>query len=158
MTLLLNVDSGRELREGDHIRLSSSGVLGRVVGVDVLSEAPLVIQRKDGRLSQHSANDVVLLQEGTIRLEPLPPIVQVIQEGKLKDSYRTCASMLCISLLETPVTFTLVPKTPVKLKSILEASIASKTFGEAVLDVLQAAFVSRLPHLVDFESTADKAA
>lgn len=155
--LLLNVDSGRELREGDLVRLPS-GSLGKVVGIDVLSESPVVVQRSDKRISQHSANDVSFLREGPNRLEPLPPIVQTIQEGGIEKSYLTCASMLCLKLTETSTTLTLIPKQPGKVKDFLESQSGFRSsFGEALLETLKSVFVSRLPHLVEFETQGLKA-
>jgi hypothetical protein len=149
MALLLNVDSGRELREGDTVRLHG-GSIGTVIGFDLMSESPLVVQSKKGQMSQHSANDVVLLREGPIRLEPLPPIVQVIQEGGIK-SYQTAGSMICVKIPNTTL-LTLIPKSPEKLRDVLESSDAE--FGETLLKTLERSFVTRLPHLVKLKATA----
>ena len=152
MTLLLNVESGRELREGDEVRILEgqlSGKVGKVIGVQVLSESPVVVQTKHG-VAGYSANEVSFLREGPARLEPLPPVVTLLQESAFSDSYRTCASMLCVRMNETSTVLTLVPTQHRKLKDVLASALReSPTFAGALEVVLESCFVTRLPHLVE---------
>lgn len=152
MALLLNVDSGRDLREGDEVRILGgrlSGKIGRVVGFCLLSEAPVVVQTRAG-VAGYAANEVSFLREGPARLEPLPPVVTLLQEGKIEDTYRTCGTSVCLRMTETSTVLTLIPTQSCKLQDVLTSTLLEvRSFSEAVEGLLGRSMVSRLPHLVE---------
>jgi hypothetical protein len=158
MALLFNVESGRDLREGDEIRVLEgrlSGQVGKVLGFHLLSESPVVIQTRSG-VAGYAANEVEFLREGPNKLEPLPPVITLLQEGKIEESYSTCSSMLCLRLTETSTVLTLVPTQHCKIKDVLTSALReSKSFGEAVEAALAKSFVTRLPHLVESRNSKE---
>lgn len=149
--LTLNIESNRELREGDRVVVKygeKRGTHAQVVGFD-LSEAdtPIVIQypiSENGERELVGANDVEYLgrfQEAPDTLEPLPEIPTVLTEG----AHWTAGKILCMKLSEDGSTLSFVPKDD----SVRLADILGEADGSAALGKLfEAAFVTRRPHLV----------
>jgi hypothetical protein len=153
MAFLYNIAADRELREGDAVRVSTGPRAGReckVVGFDVLSERPVVVQYETeaGLLRESlAANDIEI--RGYVKapesLEPLPEIRMLLRDSKTQ-SISTCGAILCIRLDDCVLSF--VPKGENStLRQIYEGS-AHNTFEDKVSDLLQHSFVTRLPHLV----------
>jgi hypothetical protein len=147
--LLLNVLSHRQLREGDTVR-TRTGAIGRVVGVDVFESESLLVQDSNGETVQVSPNEVDFVQEGPAGMEPLPSVVTILSEGKVKNSVRTCAGAVCLTLTETNTTLTLFPKNPnSNLRESLQKLLSGNDFAKAIMTILKEAYVTRLPHLLE---------
>lgn len=165
MPLLLNVESGRELREGDEVRVLSGvrrGEYGKVVGFDMHGVAPVVVQYPAPRSGvireEFGANDVQLSRAMSApeSLEPLPEVSKLLQDNKIRRNFKTCGAMFCIQLDENGTNLTFVPKKPgVVLGDVFKAKLAEGTFEEAVEGIFDESFVTRLPHLVEFSLSKD---
>lgn len=149
---IYNVEAGRELKEGDEVRVlvgPRSGETGTVVGFDLLSsETPVVVQyeAKSGLVRQTlAANDVEvsIYTEAPDTLEPLPEIRRVLTEGAKVDC---CGNFLRVRVSSGVLSF--VPKDQsAVLRQIYESS-SHHTLEGRLFDVAKYAFVTRLPHLV----------
>lgn len=167
---LLNVQSGRQLREGDEVRVrtgSRRGKIGRVVGFDVGSSTPVVIQypapRRSGVIRENvKATDVdpYRLPKHEV-LEPLPSVEKLLTEGAIGPYYVTCGAMLTFPLAEGGA-LTAVPKRPgnVPLRLIFDSRCRRpRDFGDASVvagalrRVFEDAFITRLPHLVRLDES-----
>lgn len=147
--LLLNIVSNRQLREGDLVRMKT-GSFGRVVGIDVYESESILVQSEDGETTQVSPNEVDFVQEGPAGMEPLPSVVTILNEGKVKTSVRTCAGAICLTLIETNTTLTLIPKNPnSNLRESLQKLLHKTEFATAILKLLKEVYVTRLPHLLE---------
>jgi hypothetical protein len=97
------------------------------------------------------ANDVEYVgrfQEAPDTLEPLPEIATVLTES---DSYWTCGRILCMKLAEDGSTISFVPKDDeIHLTEIFDQA---NSVQEAVEAMLEVAFVTRRPHLVQIGNT-----
>lgn len=155
MALLLNVESSRELREGDEVRVLSgprAGVVGKVVGFSLRSDSPVVVQYPAPRAGvvreEFGANDVKLTRAMTApeSLEPLPEIERMLVDGQLRRP-QPCGTML--SLLAEGKSVTFVPTdSRTILGDLFEAEIqAGNSVEDALALVMERAFVTRLPHL-----------
>jgi hypothetical protein len=144
---MLNLAANRELREGDVVR-TRTGLLSKVVAMD-LFEADLLLQSKEGDLNKATANDVEFVHEGPDRLEPLPNVVSILQEGGFKEGIRTCSGAVCLTFSETDTVLTLIPKDNSNLREVFEGT----PFRKAILESLKSSFVTRLPHLLESEFT-----
>jgi len=153
MAFLYNIAADRELREGDTVKVCFGPRAGReckVVGFDILSERPVVVQyeSKVGLIRESlAANDMEI--RGYVKapesLEPLPEIRMLLRDSK-SQSISTCGAILCIRLDDCILSF--VPKGENStLRQIYEGS-THNTFEDKVSDLLRHAFVTRLPHLV----------
>lgn len=145
--LTLNLDANRELREGDRVQIR--GRYAQVVGFDLHEvDTPIVIQFPLTEGSERelvAANDVEYVgnfREAPDTLEPLPEIASLLTEK----SYWTCGRILCVKLAEEWSTLSFVPKEDsVRLSEVFDQA---PTVKEAVDRLLEIAFVTRRPHLV----------
>lgn len=144
MNFLLNVNSKRELREGDVVRAPGNKI-GTVVGFSLFENDSVLVKDQFHQVKQYDANGVEFIQE-RFDLEPLPPIVKILQEDKVGNTYKTCAGGICLHLTETSTTLTLIPKDNSNLRFELRGDIP---FCEAVENLLKVSYVTRLPHLVE---------
>lgn len=148
MPLLKNLKSGRDLREGDVVR-TKDGAFGRIVAFDLFEAEPVIVIDNSGELRSTDANDVELIDEGPSGLEPLPPIVSMLNEGKVEESIRTCSGAICLRLHETHETLTLIPKNTSNLRESFTVLCEDMPFSEAIKELLKESHVTRLPHLIE---------
>jgi len=159
--LLYNIRSNRQLREGDVVRVRvgpRTGKLGKVVGVHMLSDRPLVIQyprSHNGVLHESfAANDLELPQAryGEGILDPMPSL-STLTEGDTLPSCRTCGVMLCLRLDESDSVYTFVPSDlETDLRSLYDSKLHEGK-AAALKAVAEKAYVTRLPHLVELGFT-----
>lgn len=158
---LLNLASGRELREGDEIRLKTgprAGRLGKVVGVDLFSDSPVVVQFPkaiNGVVREWVDSDNVDVVRFDIpdSLEPLPDRQEMLTE--VAPVFMTCGLMLCLTLNEDGTVLTCVPRdNSVRLRKIFESNY-KKSVRSAVSEVMKKSFVTRTPHLVKFGKSSE---
>lgn len=148
--LTLNLESNRELREGDRL-LMRDGRYVTVVGFDLKeADTPLVVQHAQTNgwerelVGANDAEYVGNFAEAPDTLEPLPEIPGVLNEKA--DAYQTCGRILCMKLSEDGSTISLVPKDDsVRLAEVFDSA---PNVQEAVDRLLEVAFVTRRPHLV----------
>jgi hypothetical protein len=154
MAFLYNVAAGRELREGDGVKVSygpRSGRTGKVVGFDVLSDRPVVVQYDaPSSLLRESfvANDIEIrgYTKAPETREPLPEIRTLLKDSRSKPKLSTCGQILCLQAGKRVVSFVPKDKTVV-LRQIYESK-DHHTFEDRLSGLLRHAFVTRLPHLV----------
>lgn len=157
--LTLNLESNRDLREGDRVRMKHGEQRGRyaqVVGFDLReADTPVVIQHPTtagGQRELVGANDIEYegcFQEAPDTLEPLPDIPTVLTEDR--GSYWTCGRILCMKLTEDGSTISFVPKDDgIHLTEIFDRA---NNVQEAVEAMLEVAFITRRPHLVQIGNT-----
>lgn len=154
MAFLHNIAANRELREGDEVKVVFGGPrcgrLGTVVGFDLFSDRPVVVQYDNtkGLLRESfAANEVeVRTCKAPESLEPLPEIRTLLKDSSIRRAIGVCGEMLYV-VLESGVQVTLVPKRPTSLRRIYE-SFPHLSFEDRILEILKASFVTRRPHLV----------
>ncbi len=142
---LYNVNAKRNLKEGDLVRTPKRGI-GTVVGFDLFEDESILVQGKNSsNFGKYNPNRLEVVYEGN-ELEPLPPITDVLTEGGFEERYWTCGGGICLQLSETHEILTLIPKDESNLR---EAFDSDGSFQEKVKGLLEVAFVTRLPHLVE---------
>ena len=150
MAFLYNVAVSRELQEGDQVRILSGprrGRAGTVVGFDLLSERPILVQYQvsSGLLRESfTANAVEVTTCGAPDcLEPLPEIRRILRDST---EFVPCGKALLVRQKDGR-SISLIPKRNTDLRAIYESG-EHQSIEDRVLGLLRNSYVTRRPHLV----------
>jgi len=153
VALLHNIAADRELREGDQVNIiegSSHGRAGVVVGFDLVSDRPIVVQYREGRgawKEKFSANEVEIKSytEAPNSLEPLPTIRVILAE--MKKAGAVPAGRTATLRMADGTSLTIVAKGNQDIRQIYESGKHQSVEARAA-DLLRNSYVTRLPHLM----------
>jgi hypothetical protein len=155
VALLHNIAANRELREGDKVEIlvgSDHGRVGSVIGFDLTSDRPVLVQHQRGRgtvREKFAANEVEIrsYEKAPTDLEPLPTIRRILSE--MRDAGTMPKGRFANLRMSDGTVLTLIAKQNQDIRRIYEDE-THQSLEERVAGLLRKVFVTRLPHLVKF--------
>lgn len=132
--------------EGDVVRIPG-GKLATVVAHDITRGWSLVKEiGENGLMFDISPEEMKIYDK--YGLEPLPNIIEILQEGTGVVEIRGVGGAICI-ITENNEFITILSKTGDNLSSRVRSSKSILDFKKKLIETIKTSYVTRLPHLIE---------